>query len=137
MTTTSLFGADRHLPNRWLVLGLMLGIAIFNHADRYLLAALVEPIKGEFTVSDGFMGLLMGPAFAVLYSIMAIPFAIYADKHSRIRIIVIGCVVWSLFTALSGFVSNPWQLAGARIGVGVGEAAFQAPAYALLAAYFL
>ena len=136
MTTTNPLGADRLLPNRWLVLALMLGIAIFNHADRYLLAALVEPIKSEFTVSDGFMGLLMGPAFAVLYSIMAIPFAIYADKHSRIRIIVIGCVVWSMFTALSGFVSNPWQLAGARIGVGVGEAAFQAPAYALLAAYF-
>ena len=104
--TTNPLRADRHLPNRWLVLALMLGIAIFNHADRYLLAALVEPIKGEFAVSDGFMGLLMGPAFAVLYSIMAIPFAIYADKHSRIRIIVVGCIVWSLFTALSGFVGD-------------------------------
>ena len=33
------------LPNKWVVLMLLLGIAIFNHADRFLLAGLVEPIK--------------------------------------------------------------------------------------------
>ena len=61
------------LPNAWLVLLLLFGIAVFNQADRYLLAGLVEPIKAEFGVSDGFMGLLMGPAFAILYSTLAIP----------------------------------------------------------------
>jgi len=124
------------LPNRWVVLALLLGIAIFNHADRYLLAGLVEPIKAEFGVSDGFMGLLMGPAFAVFYSTLAIPIAIYADSHSRIRIIVAGCVLWSMFTILSGYATGPLTLALARIGVGVGEAAFQAPAFSLIAAYF-
>lgn len=124
------------LPNRWIVLALLLGIAIFNHADRYLLAGLVDPIKSEFGVSDGFMGLLMGPAFAVFYSTLAIPIAIYADKASRIRIIVAGCILWSAFTILSGFAIGPVTLALARVGVGVGEAAFQAPAFSLIAAYF-
>lgn len=124
------------LPNRWIVLLLLLGIAVFNHADRFLLAGLVDPIKSEFGVSDGFMGLLMGPAFAVFYSTLAIPIAIFADSHSRIRIIVVGCLVWSAFTILSGFAVNPATLAIARIGVGVGEAAFQAPAYSIIAAYF-
>lgn len=124
------------LPNRWIVLVLLLGIAIFNHADRYLLAGLVDPIKNEFGVSDGFMGLLMGPAFAVFYSTLAIPIAIYADSHSRIKIIVTGCVIWSAFTVLSGFATGPVTLALARIGVGIGEAAFQAPAFSLIAAYF-
>ncbi len=124
------------LPNRWIVLALLLGIAIFNHADRYLLAGLVDPIKHEFGVSDGFMGLLMGPAFAVFYSTLAIPIAIYADSHSRIRIIAVGCILWSAFTILSGFATGPLTLALARIGVGVGEAAFQAPAFSLIAAYF-
>ena len=63
--------APRPLPNKWIVLILLLGIAIFNHADRFLLAGLVDPIKAEFGVSDGFMGLLMGPAFAVFYSTLA------------------------------------------------------------------
>lgn len=125
------------LSNKWLVLVLLLGIAIFNHADRYLLVGLVDPIKAEFGVDDGFMGLLMGPAFAVFYSIMAIPIAIYADRASRIRIIVSGCVLWSVFTVLCGYATGPWTLAAARVGVGIGEAAFQAPAYSLIAAYFL
>ncbi|WP_252258515.1 spinster family MFS transporter [Erythrobacter aurantius] len=125
------------LPNKWIVLILLLGIAIFNHADRFLLAGLVDPIKAEFGVSDGFMGLLMGPAFAVFYSTLAIPIAIYADRANRIRIIVAGCVIWSVFTILSGYATGPATLAAARIGVGVGEAAFQAPAYSVIAAYFM
>lgn len=125
------------LSNAWVVLILLLGIAIFNHADRYLLVGLVDPIKAEFGVDDGFMGLLMGPAFAVLYSLAAIPIALYADRGSRIKIIVAGCVLWSVFTILCGYAIGPWTLAAARVGVGIGEAAFQAPAYSLLAAYFV
>ena len=125
------------LPNRWVVLIILLGIAIFNQADRFLLAGLIEPVKQEFGVSDAVMGLLTGPAFAVFYSLLAIPIAIYADRANRLKIIVAGCIVWSIFTVLSGFATGPWTLAAARIGVGVGEAAFQAPAYSIIAAYFV
>lgn len=128
--------ADQKLTNKWLALLLLLGISVFNYGDRYLLSGLVEPIKAEFNATDGFMGLLLGPAFAVFYSILAVPIAFYADRYSRINIICIGCVVWSFFTVLSGYADNIWFLAGARLGVGVGEAAFQAPAFSLLAAYF-
>lgn len=126
----------QRLSNKWIVLVIMLVTALVNYGDRYLLAGLAEPIKRDFAMSDTFMGLLMGPAFALLYSIIALPFALYADRVSRIAIICIGCLVWSLFTALSGLATSPWMLAFARVGVGIGEAAFQAPAYALLAAYF-
>lgn len=128
--------ADK-LPNRWIVLVLLLGIAIFNQADRFLLAGLIEPVKAEFAVSDAVMGLLTGPAFAIFYSLLAIPIAIYADRANRLKIIVTGCVIWSVFTILSGFATGPWTLAAARVGVGVGEAAFQAPAYSIIAAYFV
>jgi predicted MFS family arabinose efflux permease len=128
---------DKSLPNRWIVLVLLLGIAIFNQADRFLLAGLIEPVKAEFAVSDAVMGLLTGPAFAIFYSLLAIPIAIYADRANRLKIIVAGCVVWSVFTILSGFATGPWSLAAARVGVGVGEAAFQAPAYSIIAAYFV
>lgn len=129
--------SDKSLPNRWIVLVLLLGIAIFNQADRFLLAGLIEPVKAEFNVSDAVMGLLTGPAFAIFYSLLAIPIAIYADRANRLKIIVAGCVVWSVFTILSGFATGPWTLAAARVGVGVGEAAFQAPAYSIIAAYFV
>ena len=130
---TELAGA-RPLSNKWVVLALMLAIALLNYGDRYLLAGLAQPIKLEFGMSDGFMGLLMGPAFALLYSLVAVPIAIHADRTSKVAIICAGCVMWSLFTVLSGLATSAGVLALARVGVGIGEAAFQAPAYALLAA---
>jgi MFS family permease len=129
--------ADKtRLSNPWLVLALLTCIYILNFADRFLISGLVGPIKAEFDVQDGFMGLLMGPAFVVLYVIAGIPIARLADVRSRIAIICIGCVVWSAFTALTGAAQDPLTLALARVGVGIGEAAFVAPAYSLMADYF-
>ena len=124
------------LSNRWLVLGILLLIFIFNYADRFLISGLVGPIKQEFGLGDGFMGLLMGPAFVVLYVLAGIPIARLADRSSRIMIICVGCMVWSFFTGLTGLATGPVTLALCRVGVGIGEAALLAPAYSLLADYF-
>ncbi|MEZ5742509.1 MAG: MFS transporter [Sphingomonadaceae bacterium] len=124
------------LTSRWLVLPLLLAIAILNYADRYLLAGLVGPIKNDFGLSDSFVGLLLGPAFALVYTIAAIPIARIADRTSRVMVVSIGCLVWSGFTALTAFATDAWMLAAARVGVGIGEAAYQAPVAALIAAYF-
>lgn len=124
------------LSNPWIVLAMLLVIYIFNFADRYLLTGLVGPIKAEFGLGDGFMGLLMGPAFVVLYVVAGVPIARLADRSSRVRIIAAGCIVWSACTVLTGLATGPVWLGLARVGVGIGEAAFVAPAYSLLAAYF-
>ncbi|MDP4604750.1 MAG: MFS transporter, partial [Erythrobacter sp.] len=126
----------RPRSNPWLVLGILLTIYIFNFADRYLLTGLVGPIKAEFGVGDNLMGLLMGPAFVVFYVLMGVPFARLADRSSRVRIIAGGCMMWSLATAATGLATGPVTLALARVAVGLGEAAFVAPAYSLLSDYF-
>lgn len=122
--------------NPWIVLVTLLLIYVFNFADRYLLTGLIGPIKQEFELGDGTMGLLMGPAFVLLYIVMGVPFARIADRGSRVRIIAAGCILWSLATAATGLASGPISLGLARIGVGIGEAAFVAPAYSLLTDYF-
>jgi MFS family permease len=78
----------------------------------------------------------MGPAFVLLYVVMGIPMARLADRSSRVKIIAVGCLMWSACTATTALTSAPWQLALARVGVGVGEACFMAPAYSLIADYF-
>ena len=120
----------------WYALAILLIVYTFNYIDRYLLAGLAEPIKADFGVSDGFLGFLLGPAFAVLYTTAAIPIARLADRMSRVVILAAGCAVWSLFTALSGYATGATSFALMRLGVGLGEAAFLAPAYSLLADYF-
>lgn len=124
------------LTNRWLALALLVLVAVLNYADRFLISGLAEPIKAHFGIGDAMMGLLMGPAFALLYAVFTLPIARLADRRSRILIIAAGCGVWSFFTMLSGMAASANMLALARVGVGIGEAAYQAPAAALIAAYF-
>lgn len=124
------------LPGRWFVLFLLLLIFIFNYADRFLISGLVGTIKAEFGLGDSFMGLLMGPAFVILYVLGGIPIARLADRRSRGAIIGVGCLVWSLFTGMTGLAVGPISLALCRVGVGIGEAALLAPAYSLLSDYF-
>jgi MFS family permease len=107
-----------------------------SYIDRYILSVLVEPIKAELGVSDTQMGFLGGLAFALLYTIAGIPIARWADRGNRRSIIALGVAVWSLMTMASGLARSFAQLAMARVGVGLGEAACTPPAHSLLADYF-
>lgn len=122
--------------NPWVVLVTLLAIYIVNYADRYLITGLIGPIKAEFGIGDAMVGMLMGPAFVLLYVILGVPFARLADRTSRVQIIAAGCVLWSGATIATGLASGPLSLTLARVAVGVGEAAFVAPAYSLLSDYF-
>jgi len=118
------------------VLGVLVVMYVFNYMDRYVLTQMVGPIKEDLGVSDSMMGFLIGPAFALFYTVCGIPIARWADVSSRRSIIAAGFVVWSLFTAASGLARTAVQLAATRICVGVGEAAGGAPAHSLISDYF-
>jgi MFS family permease len=107
-----------------------------NFLDRYVLSMLAGPVKQEFAISDATMGLLLGPAFALFCSSLAIPVAWLADRRSRRGLISVGMVIWSAFTALTGLAQSSLHVAIARIGVGVGESAGAAPAQSLIVDYF-
>ena len=118
------------------VLGVLFLVYVFNFIDRQVLSILLEPIKADLGVSDTFMGFLTGFAFVFFYTFAGIPIAGYADRGSRRGIIALGLLVWSSMTAFSGLARSGFQLALARIGVGVGEAAGTPPAHSLLSDYF-
>ncbi len=118
------------------VLAVLFLVYVFNFVDRQVLAIMLEPIKQEIGVSDTAMGFLTGFAFVIFYTIAGIPIARWADRSSRRSIIALGLTVWSSMTAVSGLVQNFGQLALARIGVGVGEAAGTPPAHSLISDYF-
>ena len=118
------------------VLTLLLLAYIFNFLDRTIVNILAESIIADLQLTDTQFGALTGLAFAILYSVLAIPLAMLADRTSRSRVIAGALAVWSGFTALCGTAANFWQLFVFRLGVGVGEAGGVAPSYALIADYF-
>ena len=122
--------------NKWYILSVLTLVYALNHIDRQVMVILQEPIKNEFNLSDTQLGYLTGLMFAVFYAILGIPFAAWADRGNRRNIIALSLTIWSGMTALSGFAANFWQLALARMGVGVGEAGGTPPATAMIADMF-
>jgi MFS family permease len=107
-----------------------------SFADRYILSLLIQPIKEDLLLSDTQVSLLQGFSFAIFYTLMGIPIARLADRHSRRVIIAAGIVIWSLMTAACGMARGFGQIFLARIGVGVGEAALSPAAYSIIADLF-
>lgn len=118
------------------VLGALLIVYIFNFIDRTIINILTEPIKESFQVEDWQMGLLGGPAFAVLYTFLGIPLARVAERFHRVWIIAIAVVLWSAMTVFCGLATSFLMLLLFRIGVSVGEAGCTPPAQSLIADYF-
>ena len=109
----------------------------FNFIDRQILAILLEPIKRDLGVSRHRDGLPHRHRVrALLHRRRASPIARLADRGTRRTVIALGLAAWSAMTALSGMVRTFGELALARIGVGIGEAACSPPAHSLLADYF-
>lgn len=111
-------------------------VYVLNFVDRQILSIVIEPIKQEFGLADWQLGLLSGLAFAAFYSTLGVPIARMADSKNRVTIISISILVWSAFTAVTGFAKSFWHLLIARIGVGIGEAGCSPPAYSIISDYF-
>jgi MFS family permease len=117
-----------------MVMWTLLMVYTLNFLDRQIVNILAEPIKLELGLSDTQIGLLTGLAFALLYTILGIPIARYADnpKTSRTGLISVSLAFWSGMTALCGVAQNFGQLLLARVGVGVGEAGCTPAAHSLI-----
>ena len=108
--------------NRHYVLFMMTLVYVVNYLDRQVLAILLPYIKAEFHVSDTALGLLTGPAFALVYAVLGVPLALLADRVNRRNVIAVSLALFSAATVACNFAVQFWQLALARAGVGIGEA---------------
>ncbi len=120
----------------WYVVIVLMLIYMVSFLDRQILGLLVKPMKDDLGINDEQMGFLMGPAFAVFYTIAGIPIGRWVDLWSRRWIIIIGQLFWSLMTAGCGMVSQYWHFVALRLGLGVGEATLSPAAYSIITDLF-
>ncbi len=119
----------------WLVIAVLFFATLLSQLDRQLPALLVRPIRETFAVTDTQFSFLQGYAFALVYTLMGLPFGRLVDRTNRRNLIFAGMLIWSLATALSAFASTYEHLLFARMGVGVGEAVLAPAAYSIIADY--
>lgn len=114
------------------VLVLLFLINLLNFYDRQIIAAVTEPVRMEFGLSDAAIGWL-GTAFTLFYAAVGLPLGRLADRMSRTRLLGYGVAAWSVCTAVSGLAFNYVSLFAARMGVGLGEASCSPAANSLIA----
>ena len=106
--------------------------SVLNLLDRQIVNILAQSIKVDLHITDAELGMLTGTAFGVLYAMLGVPLGRVADRVNRAKLIALALVVWSGFTCACGFAWSFPQLFGARMGVGIGEAAIQPASTALV-----
>lgn len=78
-------------------------IYVFAFIDRQILSMMIVDLKEGLNLDrDWHAGFLMGPAFAIFYTLFGIPFGRLADSQNRRFIIAMGLGLWSLVTAGCG-----------------------------------
>ena len=119
-----------------LSLVILSGIVGLNTVDRNMFGLLLPQIQRDIAISDAALGLLVGPAFMIVYSVAGLPLAWLADRTRRRSIVIAGLSLWSVVTLLTGFAQNLTQLLIARMALGAGEASNMAPTSALIGDLF-
>jgi MFS family permease len=107
-----------------------------NFGDRILFGVVQELIRAEFRLNDFYIGLLGGPAFALLYTVMGLPIARLAERRDRVTMLSIALAGWSFMTLCGGLAANYWQLFLSRMGISLGEAGCAPPAHSLISDHF-
>lgn len=120
----------------WYCVILLTGIYVNSFLDRQVIGLLVGPIRDTMGLSDSQVGFLMGPAFALFYTVAGLPLGWLADRMSRRWLIAVGQALWSIASIAFGLGRSYTHLVAARIGVGVGEASLSPSAYSLIADLF-
>ena len=99
----------------WYALTIMLLIYSCNFLDRGVLSLVAEPVRREFALSDGQLGVLNGFAFGLTFAIVGIPIGLLVDRVNRCRLLAAMVFLWSSATAGCALARN---FPGLLLGLG-------------------
>ena len=124
LTVNGTTGAPASVATSAGLMLLLLALTYFlSYYDRLVMVVVGEMVKSEFALSDKQLSLLTGASFVVIYGTCGIAAGWLVDHYSRKRVMIWSLLLWSLLTAACGMANSFIQLAIARAGVGIGEAA--------------
>jgi len=120
-------------PKASFYLAFLLLLNVFNFAHRQMPISLGYQIETGLGISHAQLGLLIGYAFIVVYSVAGMLFGTVADRWNRPRLIALGLTLWAAATVVSGLSQSFLQIALLRLLVGTGAAVLTPTALGMLA----
>ncbi len=119
-----------------LVMFIIVGLSYsLNAMDRQVFSVLLPQIRDEYSFGLSTGGLL-STIFGIGVGVGALAAGFLADRYSRKWVMIVGIIVYSLFTLLIPFATGFMSMAAYRTLSGVGEGLQQAALYAAVGAYY-
>jgi ABC-type branched-subunit amino acid transport system ATPase component/MFS family permease len=113
----------------------LFGLNVVDELDRTAFGVLLPNIQEHFGLDlSGILTVVAVVTGAAL--LLQIPIAYYADRSNRVRLALIGALVWSIFSVGTGLAIAVWMLYVARIGSGLGRAVVDPTHNSLLADFY-
>jgi predicted MFS family arabinose efflux permease len=103
--------------------------------DRVTITVVLQPIKMELSLSDFQLGSIQ-MAFLLGHALSVLPISFIIDRWSRAKAIGVLALLWSLFTAFTGFAWNYGALIASRVLVGIGATGIVAGGVSLTASAY-
>ena len=101
--------------------------------DKFILSYFQADVIESLQLSETSYGILSGYATGIVYALLALPTTYIADyTESRVWVLAISAIWWSLCAILQGLSHNFWQILLARIGMGIGQAPVEALSVSLI-----
>jgi MFS family permease len=119
----------------WFAFAMTIALMVFDYVDRQVIVSLFPFLKAEWGLSDKQLGALVS-IVSITVAAGALPVALFADRASRVKSIVVMATVWSVATISCMWTRSFGQLFAARAFVGLGEAGYGSVGAALIASHF-
>ena len=113
----------------------LFGFNAVDELDQRAFAVLVPDIQEDLGVSLQTMTTVIG-LIVGLSLLVQIPIAHLADRSNRIRLGIVGALIWSCFSFGTAIVANVWLLGLMRSGAGLGKSVIEPTHNSLLADYY-
>ncbi len=119
----------------WYPLLILFGLNMADELDRSAFVVLLPDIRDHFGLDNA--GILWVVAMAGAAALLlTVPIATLADRSNRVRIALLGAVVWAGFSLGTGFALTMWMLVAMRSGSAIGQAVVFPTHNSLLADYY-
>ena len=127
--------ADGYLIGRgqaWFAFAMTIALMLFDYIDRQVIVSLFPYMKADWGLSDKQLGGLVS-VLSVTVALGALPVALFADRYSRVKSIVVMALIWSARNDLMHVqLAATGQLLAARSLIGLGEAGYGSVGAALI-----
>ena len=123
-------------PNVALAMYVLIALSyVVNAMDRSVFSNLVKPVNTEFHLSLA-QGGFLSTVYAIGFGLTGIFAGYMLDRWTRKSIMIIGMVVYSVFTLAIPLSHGFWDMGTYRLITGVGEAMQQTAIFTMAGVYF-